>query len=218
MSVAILAYCTVFFSACEGLDVPLHQYSVSEWNLSGLDLLQLTSRDLEKLGVHKIGHQELILEAVEKLCSLVSLCVRTSMMFTLSHEVDFTVSDFTVWHLYTNSDSRQNQNIQQLQPVLYKSYLDCSKINNSWVHCLYSACMFILKCFCNLILVIRFLFIKEMMVWMCFCCNQISTVTMQSLQPSAINTPLLWSVIFFFHPVCRPLIKSSSLSSFREGV
>lgn len=110
------------------------------------------------------------------------------------------------------------QNIQQLQPVLYKSYLDCSKINNSWVHCLYSACMFILKCFCNLILVIRFLFIKEMMVWMCFCCNQISTVTMQSLQPSAINTPLLWSVIFFSHPVCRPLIKSSSLSSFREGV
>uniref|UniRef100_A0A3P8UT18 Connector enhancer of kinase suppressor of Ras 1 n=1 Tax=Cynoglossus semilaevis TaxID=244447 RepID=A0A3P8UT18_CYNSE len=54
----------------QGLDVPLHQYSVSEWNLSGLDLLQLTSRDLEKLGVHKIGHQELILEAVEKLCSL----------------------------------------------------------------------------------------------------------------------------------------------------
>lgn len=37
-----------------------------------MDLLQLTSQDLEKLGVHKIGHQELILEAVEKLCSLVS--------------------------------------------------------------------------------------------------------------------------------------------------
>ncbi|XP_022606301.1 connector enhancer of kinase suppressor of ras 1 [Seriola dumerili] len=54
----------------QGLDAPLHQYSVSEWHLSGLDLLQLTSQDLEKLGVHKIGHQELILEAVEKLCSL----------------------------------------------------------------------------------------------------------------------------------------------------
>ena len=55
-----------------GLDAPLHQYPVPEWHLSGLDLLQLTSQDLEKLGVHKIGHQELILEAVEKLCSLVS--------------------------------------------------------------------------------------------------------------------------------------------------
>ncbi|XP_029982935.1 connector enhancer of kinase suppressor of ras 1 isoform X2 [Sphaeramia orbicularis] len=54
----------------QGLDAPLHQYSVSEWRLSGLELLQLTSQDLEKLGVHKIGHQELILEAVEKLCSL----------------------------------------------------------------------------------------------------------------------------------------------------
>uniref|UniRef100_A0A3B4WSJ5 Connector enhancer of kinase suppressor of Ras 1 n=1 Tax=Seriola lalandi dorsalis TaxID=1841481 RepID=A0A3B4WSJ5_SERLL len=54
----------------QGLDAPLHQYSVSEWHLSGLDLLQLTSQDLEKLGVRKIGHQELILEAVEKLCSL----------------------------------------------------------------------------------------------------------------------------------------------------
>ncbi|XP_031703468.1 connector enhancer of kinase suppressor of ras 1 isoform X1 [Anarrhichthys ocellatus] len=54
----------------QGLDGPLHQYPISEWQLSGLDLLQLTSQDLEKLGVQKIGHQELILDAVEKLCSL----------------------------------------------------------------------------------------------------------------------------------------------------
>ncbi|XP_047467896.1 connector enhancer of kinase suppressor of ras 1 [Mugil cephalus] len=54
----------------QGLDAPLHQYPVSEWNLSGLELLQLTSQELEKLGVTKIGHQELILEAVEKLCCL----------------------------------------------------------------------------------------------------------------------------------------------------
>ncbi|KAM9341028.1 connector enhancer of kinase suppressor of ras 1 [Symphorus nematophorus] len=54
----------------QGLDTPLNQYPLSEWHLSGVDLLQLTSQDLEKLGVHKIGHQELILEAVEKLCSL----------------------------------------------------------------------------------------------------------------------------------------------------
>ncbi|KAG7510384.1 CNK3 IPCEF1 fusion 1-like [Solea senegalensis] len=54
----------------QGLDAPVHQYPVTEWHLSGVDLLQLSSRDLEKLGVYKIGHQELILEAVEKLCSL----------------------------------------------------------------------------------------------------------------------------------------------------
>ncbi|XP_034087643.1 connector enhancer of kinase suppressor of ras 1 isoform X2 [Gymnodraco acuticeps] len=54
----------------QGLNAPLHQYPISEWHLSGLDLLQLTCQDLEKLGVYKIGHQELILEAVEKLCSL----------------------------------------------------------------------------------------------------------------------------------------------------
>nr|XP_040055792.1 connector enhancer of kinase suppressor of ras 1 isoform X1 [Gasterosteus aculeatus aculeatus] len=53
-----------------GLDAPLTQYAVSEWRLSGMDLLQLTCQDLDKLGVHKIGHQELILDAVEKLCSL----------------------------------------------------------------------------------------------------------------------------------------------------
>ncbi|CAL9687224.1 unnamed protein product [Knipowitschia caucasica] len=53
-----------------GLDAPLHLYPVSEWRLSGVDLLQLTSLDLDKLGVQKVGHQELLLEAVEKLCSL----------------------------------------------------------------------------------------------------------------------------------------------------
>ncbi|XP_037652615.1 connector enhancer of kinase suppressor of ras 1 isoform X6 [Sebastes umbrosus] len=54
----------------QGLDAPLHQYPIPEWHLSGLDLLQLTCQDLGSLGVHKIGHQELILEAVEKLCTL----------------------------------------------------------------------------------------------------------------------------------------------------
>ncbi|XP_022519454.2 connector enhancer of kinase suppressor of ras 1 [Astyanax mexicanus] len=53
-----------------GLDASLQQYTFEEWKLSGADLLQLSSNRLEKLGVHKIGHQELILEAVEKLCSL----------------------------------------------------------------------------------------------------------------------------------------------------
>ncbi|XP_055720218.1 CNK3/IPCEF1 fusion protein-like [Salvelinus fontinalis] len=54
----------------KGLEVPLQQYPFTEWQVTGLELLQLSSEDLERLGVQKIGHQELILEAVEKLCSL----------------------------------------------------------------------------------------------------------------------------------------------------
>ena len=61
-----------------GLDVPLQQYPFTEWQVTGLELLQLSSQDLERLGVHKIGHQELILEAVEKLCSL----VRTGLLLS----------------------------------------------------------------------------------------------------------------------------------------
>lgn len=72
-------------SPLSGLDAPLHQYAFSEWHMSGLELLQLTSADLERYGVHKIGHQELILEAVEKLCSLV--CVRCVCV----HDVTFAV-------------------------------------------------------------------------------------------------------------------------------
>ncbi|KAJ8289478.1 hypothetical protein GJAV_G00001750 [Gymnothorax javanicus] len=54
----------------KGLGPPLQHYPFSDWQISGLDLLQLSYQELEELGVHKIGHQELILEAVEKLCSL----------------------------------------------------------------------------------------------------------------------------------------------------
>ncbi|GAA6093893.1 connector enhancer of kinase suppressor of ras 1 isoform X1 [Tachysurus ichikawai] len=53
-----------------GLDTSLQQYAFEQWQLCGVDLLQLSSQQLEKLGVHKIGHQELILDAVEKLCTL----------------------------------------------------------------------------------------------------------------------------------------------------
>uniref|UniRef100_A0A674A2N9 Connector enhancer of kinase suppressor of Ras 1 n=1 Tax=Salmo trutta TaxID=8032 RepID=A0A674A2N9_SALTR len=62
--------CGLSLSLSPGLDVPLQLYPFTEWQVTGLELLQLSSQDLERLGVHKIGHQELILEAVEKLCSL----------------------------------------------------------------------------------------------------------------------------------------------------
>lgn len=72
-----------------GLDAPLHQYPISEWHLSGLDLFKLTSIDLENLGVHKIGHQELILEAVERLCSLVRQDVSAAVCVQSSDELLF---------------------------------------------------------------------------------------------------------------------------------
>ncbi|KAK1793349.1 hypothetical protein P4O66_011418 [Electrophorus voltai] len=53
-----------------GLASSLQQYAFEQWQLSGVDLLQLSSQQLHQLGVHKLGHQELVLEAVEKLCSL----------------------------------------------------------------------------------------------------------------------------------------------------
>ncbi|XP_057200398.1 connector enhancer of kinase suppressor of ras 1 isoform X2 [Triplophysa rosa] len=81
----------------KGLDAPLHQYSFSEWHLSGSDLLHLTSARLEKLGVHKIGHQELILEAVEKLCALTysiggeTLRSLTEKLNALAHTLQMTI-------------------------------------------------------------------------------------------------------------------------------
>ncbi|XP_041090088.1 connector enhancer of kinase suppressor of ras 2-like isoform X3 [Polyodon spathula] len=53
-----------------GLEPALQQYHFEEWLLTGEYLLRLSYQDLERLGVKKIGHQELILEAVELLCSL----------------------------------------------------------------------------------------------------------------------------------------------------
>uniref|UniRef100_A0A8C8VDI8 Connector enhancer of kinase suppressor of Ras 1 n=1 Tax=Pelusios castaneus TaxID=367368 RepID=A0A8C8VDI8_9SAUR len=55
-----------------GLDKALQQYPFETWGLTGKDLLQLSYRHLEELGLRCIGHQELILEAVEQLCMLVS--------------------------------------------------------------------------------------------------------------------------------------------------
>lgn len=40
--------------------------------MGGEQLLHITHQELEELGVTRIGHQELILEAVDLLCALVS--------------------------------------------------------------------------------------------------------------------------------------------------
>lgn len=64
-----------------GLDDCLQQYvkSFEREQMGGEQLLHITHQELEELGVTRIGHQELILEAVDLLCALVS--------YVLSHKI-----------------------------------------------------------------------------------------------------------------------------------
>uniref|UniRef100_A0AAY5ER74 Cnksr family member 3 n=1 Tax=Electrophorus electricus TaxID=8005 RepID=A0AAY5ER74_ELEEL len=57
---------------CEGLDESLQQYvaNFEIEKISGEQLLKISHQDLEELGVNRIGHQELVLEAVDLLCAL----------------------------------------------------------------------------------------------------------------------------------------------------
>ncbi|XP_078094162.1 connector enhancer of kinase suppressor of ras 1-like isoform X2 [Mustelus asterias] len=54
----------------QGLDNSVQKYPFDQWQVNGEKLLRLSQQDLEELGVKRIGHQELILEAVELLCAL----------------------------------------------------------------------------------------------------------------------------------------------------
>ena len=50
-------------------------------NINGKRLLHLTVSDLMKLNVEKLGHQEIILEGLEKLKNFVSTSVRLRTLF-----------------------------------------------------------------------------------------------------------------------------------------
>ncbi|XP_077337191.1 connector enhancer of kinase suppressor of ras 1 isoform X2 [Lithobates pipiens] len=54
----------------QGLDPSVQHYPFKEWDITGQDLLDLSPQHLDALGVKSIGHQEVILEAVEQLCAL----------------------------------------------------------------------------------------------------------------------------------------------------
>ncbi|XP_060097063.1 connector enhancer of kinase suppressor of ras 3 [Heteronotia binoei] len=56
----------------KGLDDCLQQYiqKFEQEKISGAQLLQISHQDLEELGITRIGHQELVLEAVDLLCAL----------------------------------------------------------------------------------------------------------------------------------------------------
>ncbi|KAM7029268.1 connector enhancer of kinase suppressor of ras 1 [Acridotheres tristis] len=62
-----------------GLDAAVQGYPFEAWGLSGPELLGLDARALEALGVWPVGHQELLLEAVEQLRNLDTGLASTSL-------------------------------------------------------------------------------------------------------------------------------------------
>ncbi|XP_048652410.1 connector enhancer of kinase suppressor of ras 2 isoform X4 [Marmota marmota marmota] len=71
------------------LDDCLQQYikNFEREKISGDQLLRITHQELEDLGVSRIGHQELILEAVDLLCAL-NYGLETENLKTLSHKLN----------------------------------------------------------------------------------------------------------------------------------
>uniref|UniRef100_A0A8C9K5C1 Connector enhancer of kinase suppressor of Ras 2 n=1 Tax=Panthera tigris altaica TaxID=74533 RepID=A0A8C9K5C1_PANTA len=73
----------------KGLDDCLQQYikNFEREKISGDQLLRITHQELEDLGVSRIGHQELILEAVDLLCAL-NYGFGKENLKTLSHKLN----------------------------------------------------------------------------------------------------------------------------------
>ncbi|XP_075428989.1 connector enhancer of kinase suppressor of ras 2-like isoform X2 [Ascaphus truei] len=73
----------------KGLDDCLQQYikNFEREKINGEQLLHITHQELEELGVSRIGHQELILEAVDLLCAL-NYGLETENLRTLSHKLN----------------------------------------------------------------------------------------------------------------------------------
>ncbi|XP_069581631.1 connector enhancer of kinase suppressor of ras 2-like [Brachyistius frenatus] len=71
----------------KGLDDCLQQYikTFEKEKVGGDQLLRITHQELEDLGVSRIGHQELILEAVDLLCALVSPSIPHRLPTDLYH-------------------------------------------------------------------------------------------------------------------------------------
>ncbi|XP_078268744.1 connector enhancer of kinase suppressor of ras 2 [Rhinoraja longicauda] len=73
----------------KGLDDCLQQYikNFEREKINGEQLLHISHQELEELGVTRIGHQELILEAVDLLCAL-NYGLETENLRTLSHKLN----------------------------------------------------------------------------------------------------------------------------------
>lgn len=89
-----------------GLDDCLQQYikTFEKEKVGGDQLLRITHQELEDLGVSRIGHQELILEAVDLLCALVSpsfpRCLPTTLYCYLKRVTDCCCRIKFVWRIF----------------------------------------------------------------------------------------------------------------------
>jgi connector enhancer of kinase suppressor of Ras 2 len=72
--------CFTHFDVFAGLDSVVLQYIrlFVDKNINGQQLLDLQPNDLEEIGVTKIGHQEIILEAIDLLKNFVRIVERSS--------------------------------------------------------------------------------------------------------------------------------------------
>ncbi|TSR75243.1 Connector enhancer of kinase suppressor of ras 2 [Bagarius yarrelli] len=89
---AVLSFCCVIIPSAKRRaqrpDKKLKYVRVFERErISGEQLLHITHQELEELGVTRIGHQELILEAVDLLCAL-NYGLETENLRSLSHKLN----------------------------------------------------------------------------------------------------------------------------------
>lgn len=102
----------------KGLDDSLQQYisNFEREKISGEQLLKITHQDLEELGVARIGHQELVLEAVDLLCALNygvesdNLKILVVRMRAASNSLHVATSDRRKSPEYDSSNSRKPPN------------------------------------------------------------------------------------------------------------
>ncbi|XP_047244369.1 connector enhancer of kinase suppressor of ras 3 isoform X2 [Girardinichthys multiradiatus] len=101
-----------------GLDDSLQQYipSFQQQQVDGEKLLRMTHQELLSLGVVRVGHQELVLEAVDLLCSLNygveadSLKILVGTMRTAHHNLSSAVMQRRKNPEYQNKNSHQPSN------------------------------------------------------------------------------------------------------------
>ncbi|CAK6978794.1 connector enhancer of kinase suppressor of ras 3 [Scomber scombrus] len=101
-----------------GLDDSVQQYILSfqQQQVDGEKLLRMSHQDLLSLGVSRVGHQELVLEAVDLLCALNSgvesdnLKTLVGKMRTAHHNLSSAVSQRRKNPAYHNKNSHQPSN------------------------------------------------------------------------------------------------------------
>ena len=134
--VVVVFHSGLQYVSSAGLDDCLQQYikNFEREKISGDQLLRITHQELEDLGVSRIGHQELILEAVDLLCALVraswnwwegKLCFFSLFSFLLKFFPKIFFVSFSPSLYKNNFNARRKKNhliISQLD-VVFSSFI-----------------------------------------------------------------------------------------------